>query len=448
MTSPCACTIFFGKIRRPTAPSPRRAPLSAPPDPRPPEIPPSPVRDPSAAPVTDPSPRAHHLLTVWNPSYSDSAMDAHLEVLLGWADRRAEGEGREDGDEEDRAYVWWAKIRSPNRLQPLPHTAEILALQEQIDAGVETQLYLTDYRSLYVARLEEVTDDDVPADAEGELDHMPTYYRGQAADFWFRVTDIRLLVADDTVATIEELKKLRNTRYHDRPVSLYGGMTELPLIVWREDGKTWFADSEPLTEGRLWAERDAELRGEVERMARELRENLLGREVWAVLEPSTRTFLAAAEAVFRARSEDPRFDFSGPALSYAKAVETELNALIFPLLRRALSRAPVHEREVRVDGRPLDLGRPVPHQTLGALRTLLQHDDTVQKHLRATLQHDAGWLLSILPNELRQLENLRNPAAHSDAARREEVRRARGRVLGIGGEGLVVRMAGARMRAG
>jgi hypothetical protein len=159
-----------------------------------------------------------HLVSVWNPSYAQDAMDAHLEVLLGWAER-ASG--------EDDTYVWWAKLRSGNRQQPLPHRAEILALEEQIAAGHETHLYLTDYRSLYVAHVDEITSDDLLADG-GEEDHMPLYYRGQAADFWFRLLDIRLLVSDDTVATIEELKRLRNVRYHDRPVSLYGGSRRCP----------------------------------------------------------------------------------------------------------------------------------------------------------------------------------------------------------------------------
>ena len=58
-----------------------------------------------------------------------------------------------------------------------------------------------------------------------------------------------------------------------------------------------------LLEGDLWAERDAQNRGETERMMRELRDNLRSR-------------------------------FSGPAVEYAKAAEVELNALIFPSLRQ------------------------------------------------------------------------------------------------------------------
>ena len=77
---------------------------------------------------------------------------------------------------------------------------------------------------------------------------------------------------------IEALGRLRNTRYHDRPVSLYGGMVELPLIVTRDDGARWFADRDLLTSGRLWAERDADLRVDTQRLARGGRLRLVGQD--------------------------------------------------------------------------------------------------------------------------------------------------------------------------
>jgi len=72
----------------------------------------------------------------------------------------------------------------------------------------------------------------------------------------------------------------------DQPVSLYGGMVNLPLIVTRPDEVSWFLDL--VKDGHLWAERESELKGETERMALELRDNLLRPEVWGALEPATR----------------------------------------------------------------------------------------------------------------------------------------------------------------
>jgi hypothetical protein len=143
-------------------------------------------------------PAARHLLTVWNPSYAASAMDAHLEVLLSGVEGRDRAQMRED---EEPPYVWWAKLRSPNRQQPLPHGAEVLALQGQIEDEVETHLYLTDYRSLslYVALVDGITAADVLSDTPGEAEHMPAYYHGRPADFWFLFADLARPVVDDLV---------------------------------------------------------------------------------------------------------------------------------------------------------------------------------------------------------------------------------------------------------
>ena len=266
------------------------------------------------------------------------------------------------------------------------------------------------------------------------------------ADFWFRLWDLRRLVADDTPGVIEELGRLRNTRYHDRPVSLYGGMVELPLIVTRDDGARWFADRDLLTSGRLWAERDADLRVDTQRLARELPDNLFGRTVWESFETATRTFLASAEAVFRARRDDPAFDFSGPAVEYAKAVETELNALVFPRLRKRLEGADA-------EGPGGDRRRPSPGPGQ-ARRPPVARDDpatcwrTTTSSARALAgafsTADAGWLRSNAPRELRGIVDLRNPAAHSEAVSRERVEKVRAQVMGVGCEGALVRIAKAK----
>ncbi len=111
-----------------------------------------------------------HLLTVWNPAYAEDPLDAHLRVLLRWAERSRDAA---DDATPDDVYVWWAKLRSPRRDGALPHAAEIAAIESQIEAGEETHLYLTDYRSLYVGDLGEITTDAVLEDPD-ERDHAPS----------------------------------------------------------------------------------------------------------------------------------------------------------------------------------------------------------------------------------------------------------------------------------
>lgn len=369
-----------------------------------------------------------HLVSVWNPAYAVNAMDAHVQVLARQAEVYRENQG---SFPEEEVHVWWGKVRSRNREQALPHVNEILALDSQVERGIPTYLYLTDYSSLYVADLAAITKDNILEQGESAV---PDYYRELACDFWFQIWDIRRLVAEDTRGVIHELAKLHNTRYHDNPVSLYGGMVEMPLVVWRDSEVDWFGNRKALTDGRLWAERDAERKSEIGRLSAELRDNLFGEEIWNAMEPATRTFIASAEAVVRARREDPTFNFAGPAVEYAKALETELNSVLQPLLNRGLKDRRHQDRLVRVAGSQIDLGSSFPHQTIGALRRLLLEEPVVKQALTISASPHVTFFTDPyrLPMHLAKVKEVRDPGAHDSAVSRERCLTLRADLLGIG----------------
>ena len=70
-----------------------------------------------------------HLVSVWNPTYGDDVIESHLRILRDGARGMREGHRTEDD-----VYVWWAKVRSSHRQQPLPHL-EGAPLQEQRDVA-------------------------------------------------------------------------------------------------------------------------------------------------------------------------------------------------------------------------------------------------------------------------------------------------------------------------
>ena len=382
--------------------------------------------------TTPPTPR--HLLAVWNPSYDADALDAHVSLLLGLA-----REFREGHREEDDVYVWWGKLRSPYRQEPLPHLPQILALDDSLqgDDAEEHQLYLTDYRSLYVAHLAEVRVEDVRGD-DDEVAHVPAYYAelGHPADCWFRLWDIRRLVLDDTPAVIDQLRQLRNARYHGQRVSLYGGMVDLPLLVSREDEARWFDERTraQLTEGRHWVEFDAERAGAGE-MQRELRENRFGATLWMNLDPGARAFIATAERLFRDHRTDAAFDLSTVIVNFAKAVEVQVNAL----LRVALADADRSLRLRNVDGRTVDLLADGPW-TLGDLGHAITADHERRDWLRQQLQH-GQWFTGSLPAIIEELRVVRNDAAHGKATDRGRVGQLRDHLIGVGCKGSLLELA-------
>lgn len=368
-----------------------------------------------------------HLVAVWNPSYASNAMEEHLRILLELAQRS----DREELSQDD-VYVWWGKVRSPNRQQRQAHQDDIRAIGEAVSSDAETHLYLTDYRSLYVADLDEVIEGDLDA---AEAAHVPEYYdRNQLhCDFWFRVVDIRRLVGDDLVAVIDELRALRNVHYSDRPVSLYGGMVDLPLVVTRPDGRRYFDSEEydDITDGKLWAQWDAERAG-LGAIEIELRDNLFGATVWNAFEPTARNFIATGERVFRAHRRDPAFDFANVLGSFAKALEVQCNAI----LRRALRNATPMARLAKVgDGtRDITTGRPL---SIGELARVIGGEERLADGLRRAIEPkgSAQWFANQLPAILDEFADIRNAGTHAERVNRETATRWRDRLVGVGSVG-------------
>ncbi|MBV6520153.1 MAG: hypothetical protein MNPFHGCM_00258 [Gemmatimonadaceae bacterium] len=374
-----------------------------------------------------------HLLGVWNPSYEADAMDAHIGVLL-----------RHARSHTNDVHVWWGKLRSQYRQAPLPHLGDVLALEEQIarDDDTETQLYLTDFRSLYVAHVGSIVAADV-RDDRGQHGHIPPYYLygSRVADCWFRLRDIRRLVLDDTLSVASELRNLLNSRYNDQRVSLYGGMVDLPLIVRRPDGKRWFdtEERERLTGGRCWVEFDAERAGTGE-MQRDLRDNRFGARLWGNLDPAARSFIATAEQLYRTHRNDAAFDLSAVIIDFAKAMEVQVNGLV----RRTLGKAAPALRMFTHDQRLVDITAR-SSWGLGELHRIVSEDRQRNEFLRKALQN-GEWFAASLPPVLEELRVVRNKAAHGGAIERERIDQLRGALIGVGSKGGLVELAGVTVR--
>jgi hypothetical protein len=364
-------------------------------------------------------------------------MDEHLRVLRSWSQKH------DDGKADDQAlYVWWGKVKSPNRQQPMAHLGDVQSAAEAARTGVEVQLYLTDYRALYVGEVLDVASGELSPEEQG---HAPSYYRegDLRCDLWFKLGDIRRIVTDDTLLVVEELKKLRNVHYNERPVSIYGGMVDLPLVVTREDERRFFDPDErkALTDGVLWAEFDAEAGAGIGAMEKELRENRFGETLWSALEPAARTFVATGERLFREHRLDPAFDFANVLTSFAKAIEVQANAA----LQRAIPKLSKQARLANIDGRSVDLAER-RSLGLGELARAIGGERELNAGLTAVLTNGA-WFTQQMPAMLDELRNVRNPGAHVAVIDRATAKMWRERIVGVGCAGLLVELARTRVKA-
>lgn len=379
-----------------------------------------------------------HLVAVWNPAYAKNAIEEHLAVLLGHAERV-----RKEGRADDEAYVWWGRVQSLNRRDPLAHLEEIRAIDASLERedAPETHVYLTDYHSLYVADLGEIRFGDLSAT---EMSHAPRYYAtdGLSCDFWLKLWDIRRLVANDNLATIEELKRLRNVHYHDRPVSLYGGMVNLPLVVTRPDEARFFDPDERdvATEASLWAEFDAEVGVGLASVERAIRDDMIGETAWRALDPAVRNFVATGEKVFRDRREDPSFDFAPVLGSFSKAIEVQLNGL----LRKVLPKVAARDRLLNLDGATVDLGKEMSFRLRDLVRVL--NDDERRIAALNELLLNGQWLTGPFAAVLDDFRSTRNEGVHERRIDRRTATLWRNQLLGVGCVGHFVELARVRPR--
>lgn len=237
------------------------------------------------------------------------------------------------------------------------------------------------------------------------------------------------------------LAYLLAVHYNLRPVSLYGGMVNLPLIVTRPDGATFFSDDElhQLNDGRLWVEADTD-RYELGGLMADLRDNVLGAHTWAALEPQARTFIATGERLMRDHRRDAAFDFPAALMELAKAVEVQVNAT----LAAAMKGAPAATLHANVDGASVDLSRRTS-LSLAQLARVIAGDRERADGLVKSLEKGA-WFVASLPPVLTQLAEYRNAAAHSGRLTREVAGPLREQIVGIGCVGTMTELAGVRLR--
>jgi hypothetical protein len=213
-------------------------------------------------------------------------------------------------------------------------------------------------------------------------------------------------------------------------------MVDLPLIVERADDERFFSEEarEAVTDGRLWAEFDAEAVG-VGTMERDLRENLFGDDAWLALDPAARTFLASAERIFRDQRSDPGFDYGPVVTNLAKALEVTVNGVI----GRVAPRLPKELRVVAIGKERVELGVGKP-LSVGQLAKLLGDRTALHRAFRQRLEH-GDWFVDLFPKVLGMVAGVRNPAAHSQRISREAAGRVRATLMGIGCQGAFVELA-------
>ena len=123
-----------------------------------------------------------------------------------------------------------------------PQTSSLQALQNLLESSNSPflQLFLTDYASLYVAKVVKIAEN-----ADESI--IPSYYKDKklSVEGFFIIEDLRELVRDDFVSVRDEyLANFTTPDYDDHTYALYGNAYVYPLIIEQKQHLAYFESDE------------------------------------------------------------------------------------------------------------------------------------------------------------------------------------------------------------
>ncbi|MCV6607454.1 MAG: ATP-binding protein, partial [Campylobacterales bacterium] len=104
------------------------------------------------------------LLVIYNPYYQKDVIDQHLRILRS-------------SQEPDSAKVAFGKILSKLRDKKHPFDNELQEIFSAVSSTEPIQLFITDFSSLYVGKVVEITQEDC-------FDIAPEYYQEHEIEYW------------------------------------------------------------------------------------------------------------------------------------------------------------------------------------------------------------------------------------------------------------------------
>ena len=115
-----------------------------------------------------------NLIILYNPYYEKDVIEQHLKVLI------------------ENQKVAFGKVRS--KLKNIEHNFQddLENIYKSVDESNYLQLFLTDYSSIYVAKVVKITNEDL-------YDLAPAYYKEKnlEVETWFLIEDICEIVRND-----------------------------------------------------------------------------------------------------------------------------------------------------------------------------------------------------------------------------------------------------------
>jgi hypothetical protein len=360
-----------------------------------------------------------NLLVLYNPYYQKDVIEQHIEVL-------------QNANSQENAKVAFGKIRSKLRDYDHPYEQKLLAIYDDVTEENYLQLFLTDYSSVYVAKVIEVQE-------AGVENIAPSYYKekGLEVEKWFIISDMRRVVHSDFEQVRDKiLANFTTPNFGNHHYAVYGNSYVYPLVVEMDKPIDYFEYEE--ANYRYFTEIFKNERTlEVKRQLIHFR---FGKEVFYRLHPNTQDAIVSAEIEYMDNRNDPLYDFTAVVVKLSKAFEKELYLFLRELFIHLIEKEPdLADLSYEVQGRTFSLQHHrYQKPNLGTHGYLLKHKEiksAISEYIKNfSLKY---FIFSILPKAIKFMQPIRNETVHGEGASLRECDDVRGMMVGIGQSGVL-----------
>jgi hypothetical protein len=366
----------------------------------------------------------HSLLVLYNPYYNQEMVEDHVRILGCF-------------DEQTQAKVGFGKIRSKIRNYEHSKEEKIDALYEEISPQKPLQLFLTDFSSMYVCYVEQVTDQ-LPEGVKA-----PVYYEQLDVEKWFVVSDIREIAHNDFAYVRDQvLVGFTTPNYGNHTYALYGNRYDYPLEVEQKEPLNYF---EAYAEGNRHFTQVFKS-NKYATTQQELIHYAYGKEILYAMHPDSMESIVHAEMVYAEHKENATYDFASVVVQYAKAFENELYYFLRQLFEKLMGYDETLENiAYQVQGRNFTLYDYLNQKpNMGTNKYLLSNPDIYKAYTAHYDYKTHAKLLSLLKydikNAINTIQNTRNEASHGGSIAKAQCQQIRNLILGVGEESIMAEL--------
>ncbi|ASM37018.1 hypothetical protein CSF_1154 [Campylobacter sputorum bv. faecalis CCUG 20703] len=331
----------------------------------------------------------------------------------------------------------FGKVRAKFRDMTNEAEAGLNEIYTNVSDAKPLQLFLTDYSSLFVAKVTQVTSSD--------MSHIaPRYYADKHLDVekWFVISDLRELVRSDFESIRDSfLANFTTPSYGSHTFTIYGNAYVYPLIVEQKQPINYF-------ENELKHYPDVFKSSEFLAIKDTLIRYNYGKDIINLMHPDSLENIISAEIEYLANIADPLYDLSSVVIKYSKTMEKEIYMFAKELFRYVAKKNPdVMDIKYSIQEKEYSIADIYNNKkpNLGTYKFLFKKRIVTNALMGREIEK---YVYKTVPDIISSLQPLRNETVHATPPSHDAVCELREKVLGVGRESILVGLVKFRAEIG